>query len=212
MRMIAFAPSYNTGKRHDATGAFQPEMRSFVKLHRASWVYVDNREPAKSQRESIVSAIQLSPCDVVAFFCHGSRFGLELGFDLRTVRELAKVLARLRNVRVVLYACSAAAGMPRGETGGDGGFADELRDELCKAGATDCQIDAHLTSGHTTKNPHVRRFEGRGSPVGGVGGYYLVPPRSPLWLKWRAALRSTDLRFRFPFLTVGELHAELAGR
>jgi len=48
-----------------------------------------------------------------------------------------------------------------------------------------------------------------GSTVGGVGGYYPVAPGSKLWPKWRKELRETDMRFRFPFMLVEEIHAEL---
>jgi hypothetical protein len=54
-----------------------------------------------------------------------------------------------------------------------------------------------------------------GSPVGGVGGYYIVAkstkkgkPKTKLWNAWRKALR-TDFRFAFPFMTTEEIHDHL---
>jgi hypothetical protein len=111
---------------------------------------------------------------------------------------------------VALYCCSTGAASSAdayAEFGGDGGFADRLRDALCVAGGVHCTVDAHTTAGHTTMNPYVRRFEGRGSRVGGVGGFDLVSPKSgDLWRRWRRALRETSLRYRFPVMSVAEIH------
>jgi hypothetical protein len=49
-----------------------------------------------------------------------------------------------------------------------------------------------------------------GSPVGGAGGFYIVhSAQKGISKKWRAALRETNLRFDFPFLSVAEIHRTL---
>lgn len=141
----------------------------------------------------------------VAIFCHGWANGLQLVPMVR-IRDLAHILAEHRAPVVTLYACSTADGPA---TGGDGGFADRLRDALCAAGAVACRVDAHATAGHATRNPYVRRFEGMGVATGGVGGQWIVTPKSALWGPWARALKG-DLRWEFPLLSVAEIHARLA--
>jgi hypothetical protein len=51
-----------------------------------------------------------------------------------------------------------------------------------------------------------------GSRVGGSGGFWIVEPKSELWKPWVKALKTTDLRFRFPAMTVAEIHSELIAR
>jgi len=223
MQYLVFAPKWNH-KRNDAMGAFQPEAKRFLKHYGeppGNVILIDNRQWKSRQRADVLTAINscCSSCvpTVVALFCHGYKGGLQLGFRNRHAAALARSIAAIgdKSVRVVLYACDTGRDLDRDRRddlkafGGDGGFADRLRDELCKHGAVDCQVDSHTTAGHATRNPHVRRFEGRGSPIGGVGGYYLVPrkPRA-MWRAWRTALR-TPFRFSFPLMAVGEIHRRL---
>lgn len=215
-RVIVFAPEHNSGSKRDATGAFQPEARAFAARHGVpaeQVVLFDNHMAKKHIRENVLLNIGIleKPPLTVAFFCHGWRTGVQCGFDLGTVADLAQALSGTRHIIVALYACSTAQGADGGEDagmpGGDGGFADRLRDELCRAGAVDCQVDAHSTAGHTTRNPYVRRFQGMGSPYGGVGGYMVVSPaKKPLWNAWRTMLRDTGLRYDFPFMPVADIH------
>ncbi len=55
-RVLAFAPRFNTPGKRDATGAFQPEGRAFVRLARkgSELVLIDNRKgvPARRRRYS----------------------------------------------------------------------------------------------------------------------------------------------------------------
>jgi hypothetical protein len=88
--------------------------------------------------------------------------------------------------------------------GGDGGFADLLRDELVDIGCPTI-IYAHSTAGHTTQNPHLRVFP----PHERFGGKFVVAKDSGLWQKWVRCMRNNDLRFRVPFMTSAELVAEL---
>ena len=99
-----------------------------------------------------------------------------------------------------------SADSPGDGPGGDGGFADALRDALSERGVTG-HVDAHVTTGHTTRNPHVRRFYCDGAAAG-TGGDWLVAPGSPKWRRWVTALKG-DMRFRFPWLTPAEIDAAL---
>ena len=211
--VIAFVPQFNTGRKRDATGAFQPEAKAFVSRNGGRIIMVDNRQTDEHMRKQVLKGLSVATLrtSVVAFFCHGQSSKIQFGFNLKNVGELAQAINHVGhpNPIVPLYACSTAHGRVGPAVGGDGGFADALRDALCSHGSVDCVVDAHTTAGHTTCNPYVRRFEGRGSPVGGIGGSYIVQPGSKLWPKWRLALRETDLRFRFPLMTIGEIHATL---
>jgi hypothetical protein len=219
-RILVLAPLRNSGQKKDATGAFQPEAAAFAKRHgvpKAQVVWIDNGLAKPAMRKAVLAAIDKAKAaggglQALAVFCHGWKTGIQFGFGAGDVDALAAALAGVKDVRVPLYACNTAkgAGDDAAAVGGDGGFADLLRDALCRAGAVDCQVDAHTTAGHTSKNPFVRRFQGMGSPYGGAGGYFIVTPgQKPLWGRWRTALRDTPLRHDLPFLTVAELHAAL---
>jgi len=219
-KILVLAPLYNTGTKKDATGAFQPEALAFAKQHgvpKAQVVWIDNHLSKPAMRKAVLGAIakaiaENGPLEAVAIFCHGWMDGIQLGFTRANVGDLAKAIAAVKNVCVVLYACSTAKGDSGSAAGtaGDGGFADLLRDALCQAGAVDCQVDAHTTAGHTTKNPFVRRFQGMGSPYGGAGGFFIVSPsQKQLFAKWRKRLAGTDLRYDFPFMTVAGIHSVL---
>jgi len=152
------------------------------------------------------------------FFCHGYKRGIQLGFDLSTIGQLVDaVKTHARNdLSVCFYACDCGRDIDSDsmddldEFGGDGGFADEVRDALCRAGIVWCDVYAHTTAGRADANPNVRLFQGTGSPSGGVGGFYIVRKGSKLWPKWRKALRTGDFRWRMPFMSVHEIHAELS--
>jgi hypothetical protein len=226
VRGLAFVPTQDTPGKRDCTGAFLPEARLFTRLHSMSPpACFPNAEGVgfRARGEAVLAALaQRRDLDVVAFFCHGWRDGLQCGFRLGTIDRLADALAvaGTRQLVVALYACDAArdADDARADDtgaagpGGDGGFADELRDALCRRGLVDCRVDAHVTTAHTTRNPYVRRFEGGGSVTGGQGGAWLVRPGSRLWRPWVEALRAPStrpLRLRFPLMSAAEIHAEL---
>jgi hypothetical protein len=218
MSLLIVTPDRNTPGRKDFSGAFLPESLAFavranvhsVDRDEIRTVRIDLGGSGAARRAQLITAIAECerPLELVAFFCHGLMRKLpQLGWDTGNVAELATALAARMPIgaRVVLYACSTAAGSG---TGGDNGFADRLRDALCAAGAIDCQVDAHFGAGHATMNPRVRRFEGRGSHTGGVGGAWIVPPGSPKWRAWIAKLK-TPYRFDFPFLPLASIHAAL---
>jgi hypothetical protein len=211
MRAILFTPDRDTVGRRDYSAAFAPEARAFAKLHgipSSAIVPIDVARPRAQRNERVLTVLaHESLLDCVAFFCHGLRSGLQVGPDNASVLELAHALrnAGTPTLRVALYACSAGEGPG---PGGDGGFADRLRDALCAAGLRDCRVDAHSTAGHATQNPYVRRFEGGGSPVGGTGGTWIVGPSSPLWKPWVRALKG-EMRLCYPLLSVAEVHHQL---
>jgi hypothetical protein len=219
--VLVFAPEYNSPGKSDATGAFRPEARRFAQLMGGRLVHVDNRKVHGERGEVVLDEIarhSAGPWRTIAFFCHGTPHDIQLGFKRATVRELAKYIAKTseRDVRVLLYCCSTASTIRTllgKAVGGDGGFADLLRDALCEQGATHCRVVAHDTVGHTTKNPYVRFFDGAGSPIGGAGGTQVVRPSSKLWTPWREALNGQfmagDFRFRFPYLEIGQIHEAL---
>ncbi len=166
----------------------------------------------------VIAGLSGELIEQVAFFCHGWPSGIQL-VPLNKINQLARDLAAKvvsSSLLVTLYCCSTASDtdpktpeMQDTGTGGDGGFADLLRDALCAQGFFDCQVDAHTTAGHTTQNPYVRRFEGHGIPTGGVGGQWIVTPRSKQWAKWSAALKKGTFRFAFPFQSMFEIHTQL---
>jgi len=218
-RIIAFAPEHNH-KRKDAQVVFKPEGRRFLAHHdqrSLQLTLIDNSRSKWSQRRDVLRVLRTYKGSLehacVAFFCHGYKSGLQLGFKLRHAKILGRRIAELGDKApvVVLYACDTARDLDRDrrddltEFGGDRGFADRLRDSLCRYGAIDCQVDAHTTAGHATRNPNVRRFYGDGSSTGGAGGQYIVPHGHPLWSRWRESLK-TPFRFDFPFLSIEKIH------
>ena len=227
MRAVAFAPLQNrpgTNPRTgvpwaDATGAFQPEALRFAKVHGDVRVVLFDAFAEKSERRSAVrEALRAGPSDIecVAFFCHGHKTGLQTGYDGRTgAEQLAVDLARFSSLHtVVLFACdagrdgdAASADDIRPGPGGDGGFADLVRDELAQTFARSVTIYAHAATGHTSRLPYVRRFDYATS----AGGEWVIEPDSELWKAWRRKLQSPkdDFRLTFPFMTQAELEAAL---
>ena len=227
--VLAFAPAFRE-KRKDAD-EFRREANRFVDRNRygsASHVtLVDNKRRPAEQRDYVIQEIARSGrgerLRAVAFFCHGyNRFKLQFGFHAKhsnSMNALAQVLfdaSALGTPVVPLYCCVIGAGPG---IGGDGGFADTLRDALLMQGATSCRVYGHTIKGHATKNPFVRVFDeqdvpGRSGRDGLLGGRWIIDPEDrPLFRKWNAALKKkgSTLRFRFPFMTRDEIVAEIGG-
>lgn len=217
MRALILHPLHNTGTKRDATGAFIPEAKAYAKHLTDAYMDVvgvdvvgfDNRATKPARRRETEAAIRAATTGHVALFCHGLARGIQTGHDLTTVATLADALAGSAGpsgrLVVTLYACDAAD-TRTGGPGGDGGFADALRDALSERGITG-HVDAHATTGHTTRNPYVRRFYMDGAAAG-TGGDWLVAPGSPKWRAWVRALRG-DMRWRFPWLTPAEIDGAL---
>ena len=226
MTMLCFAPKFNTKGRKDATGAFIPEAKRFLEHHGQdpSMLHlIDNTQSKAQMRQWVLLSLgdfKNHHLDGVFFFCHGWRRGIQFGFTTKGLKRLATAIfdAADQNPRLCFYSCDVGRDADRKRTddlkafGGDGGFADEMRDALCRAGARWCRVDGHTTPGHTTRNPHVRRFDGNGSTIGAQGGYYIIPrTKKALFKKWREALRG-ELRFDYPIMSVDMIVQELQGR
>jgi hypothetical protein len=208
--VLAFATMRNTPGRHDAD-EFQRRGEAFVRMHGGRLMLFDDSQPMLRRASDVLRTLdeyggRRLVC--VAFFCHGWARGIEAGFDLRprmgmsaTVLATAIAAKATRAVIVPLYCCSTAHGPgPDEAPGGDGGFADQLRDALCRVGCVDNRVVAHDTDGHTTRNPRARFFEGEGQPEGAIGGRWIVHPSDPLFPIWRRWLTQDDNDLWFPFL------------
>lgn len=220
-RMLLFVPDANTPGKVDMSGAFLPEARAFARFH-GQGDNIITRFPAgvpmQRRAQACTDAIQKASTaiDVLAFFCHGWRDGLQAGFRTLNTLALARLIAERcdKHAHVLLYACDTGSNVGDvGDTepgpGGDGGFADELRD-ACEALGREVEVMGHTTAGHCALNPFARRF----SPgFGGKGGTWFVEPESPLWQAWVRALRDPrgTLRFRFWAMTCEEIAEELRG-
>jgi hypothetical protein len=175
--------------------------------------------PLPQRRAACVAAIQKSTqLDVLAFFCHGWRDGLQAGFTRSNVLALARLIAMHGDpdAHVLLYACQTGRDGDAQEAddrepgpGGDGGFADALRD-ACEVLGRRITVMGHTTSGGSTVNPFARYFA---PGCGGLGGHWYVEPESQLWQAWVRALRDprSTLRYRFPFMSTAEIADELGG-
>lgn len=235
MNGVIFTPDRNV-KRADYTGAFKPEAEGFAREHdipKTAIHLINITSPATWMRTQVCAAIyaefeQQGPLATVAFFCHGRKTGIQLGFDIETIPELSKACKGTCRDTVVVpfYACSTARDIdqniaddqdPENTMGGDGGFADEVRDSLCAdAFLVNNRVVAHVTAGHSTYNPWVRFFDGAGMPYGGTGGYWVIRPKGPLWRKWIAWLREKnadqkdrDNQFKFPFMSLEEIRQKV---
>jgi hypothetical protein len=217
MSKILFAPMVDTPGKHDA-GEFQREAHAFCKEHTSNCGVrlFDNRLAPPQRFSQVVDWLHggnvSSLADTIAFFCHGYKTGLQFGATMQNAEKMADAIkvACVSSPKVILYACSAGRDGDADATdeddpgpGGDGGYADKLRDALGRIGVR-ATIYAHTTAAHTTRNPFVRRFD----PGEMAGGHWVVEPYSRLWGAWREALRGS-LRFRFPYLAQDQIEAEL---
>lgn len=202
----------------DWSGAFALEAKRFCGCHNvrelATRLSVNITTRPAVQRAQVLKRLEtLRDLDLVAFFCHGTRRSLQLGWTLTEVPHLAKALAQAGKptLAVALYACSTAQADPEQPgTAGDGGLADVLRDALGQARPDwTGWVDGHDRAGHTTSNPYVRRMAAGGER----GGDWLIAPDSPWWPRWQQALddrNGSTLRLRFPLLTQAQIEQELA--
>jgi len=160
--------------------------------------------------------------DAVAFFCHGTWKHLKLGWHIWNVAELASLLGSVCSdePKVILYACSCGRGkyeegsrwkllsklMMRNDERGIDGFAFMLSSAFRKYQS--CEIFAHSSAGHTTKNPYVFRFDSSSNCVARKAH---VVRGSQNWRRWYESMRSesSTLRYRFPFMSDVELEREL---
>lgn len=222
MTVLAIVPTSNSKGKKDVTGAFLPESRKWVELHGGTIARFDNASAPAKRRADVEALLRgQSGLSCVGFFCHGLSRSIQTGHAIGHVERLAAALtaATKPGAVVALYACDTADTPSKNAPGGDDGFADRLRDALLLTDAAHWHggwVDAHVTTGHTTTNPFVRRFKcdplPHEVPLGIVGGEWIVTPGELLWSTWRRALRETDLRFRFPMMRAVDVRVELAER
>lgn len=221
-RALILHPQHASKSKPADAGEFRREATGFgASLADAGWDVTqqsfDNELPKPMRRASVERVIAGGDglWDIVALFGHGLKHSIQTGHDMASIPALADLLDAHASphVRIELYACDAARDSDwnkkddvRDAVGGDGGFADALRDALSTHGLTG-HVDAHAVAAHTTWNPYVRRFYMDGEGVASGAGW-LVDPKGPHWRAWRAALRG-PMRFRFPLLTADEIAAAL---
>lgn len=201
MTVLAIRPEHNSLGRKDVTGAFEPEAEKWIEMHGGKVVTVDCRTLVSKpkRREQVYFALQDHAglnFDAVGFFCHGGKKWLQPGFDWTDLDDLAIGIAMVSraDIRVALYACNCA-------TGDLENFASRLRDALVRRFPASVQVDAHHGKGHCTERPYVRRYTGPEHS----GGQWIVMPKTLAWYKWTKLLEG-DLRMRYPFMTVPEIH------
>lgn len=211
-KALAITVDRNTPGRMDWQGAFKPESIKFSRFYGVAegpiMLSLGVGKPARRAR--MVEVLNARPgVEVLGLMMHGLRRSIpQFGWDLSNVGELAAAIhACLAPGGVMaLYACSAGTGVGEGP-GGEGGFADALRDALVALGRTSGHLDAHERAAHTTCNPYVRRFDFSANVL---GGEWLIAPGSPEWKAWAARLNERDdLRFRFPAMTADQIREEL---
>lgn len=215
--VVAFYPKHNTHGRVDAE-EFERWAKRYVAAHGGTTHAFDNHQTMHLRAREVLGVLDEhvgSRFVSVAFFCHGWARGVQAGFDLRRAsgvhpNELARALARRSGAGVIvpLYACTTADEAkgpkhtdPRDVPGGDGGFADMLRDACAANGLTRVRVDAHDRLGRACQNPYVRRFEGDGTTSPQFGGDWIVAPTDVHWEAWKRRLDDDpDFAVTFPFL------------
>ncbi len=225
MRHLVLTPDRNTGIDNDFTGAFDPEAIRYQRFYESLGDEVVRERVnvgvgTSARRAQTIRLIRAAvPFSRFAVFCHGWNDGIPSGLDDGiqfgftrgpTVEALARELAASSTpaLKVALYAClTASSDGPRGD-GGEGGFADTLRDLLATLGRPEATVFGHTSAGHTTRNPQCRMF----LPGCELGGVRLAETGSPAYEKLRRRLNAEadPLRWRLPYLSLEEIRAELA--
>ena len=218
---LAIYPESNTKGKRDSTGAFQPEAQAVSRIHLCRARSFDNTASKRARRREVESTIRESAggLGALALFMHGWKKGLQSGHNTWNVKHLARAIEEVgaNDIKIALYACdtgrdndSSRKDDSRPGPGGEGGFADKLRDSLVSLGLSGGWVDGHTVTAHTTKAPYVRRFYINEEAVND-GGEWLVTPGSPEWKAWRNALQSSrSFRLSFPLMTKSEIYAHLA--
>lgn len=195
--VLIIAPKYNSGTRHDATGAFHLGVDMFREVHEARKSRIllfDNRHGRYAVADQVLAAMKASPTKVLADFSHGYQYGIQAGIrcpnhpfatekDVARWNEFCDILSvgvddGFTSPVVLLFACSTGDdpdGDPDTAPGsGDGSFADSLRDALCERWATQCRILSHTTAGDYRLNRDEKWMDGQGVKEGGVGAKMLA--------------------------------------
>ena len=215
--LVIYNSKNEKGKR-DATGALIPEATKFAKLHKVpaeNMLAIPCPGMPKRKRLEEVCMFLRNKTGVkwVAMFCHGYSSGLQFGLNKKNIPTFVQYLnmSCTKDVKMTLYACSTASTIKQTRNismpGTDNGYADKLRDAMLAAGMRGGWIDAHLTPGHTTRNPFVLRFYTQPTFEGSwdvPGGEWLVSPKSVLWRPWKKAVQNMKDVFRFQFSNMTE--------
>ena len=198
-KRIAFYAADNRVKK-DSSAVFAPGAKHFARLHEGtSLVGVNNGSLDFAGRRRVVTNVLLQHegLDCVAFFCHGYKTGLQLWSNKS--EERAAELGRLLRERmtadgsVAFYACSTGDDLVHGDDPVDG-FAVTVSAHLYPTQ----RVLGHYGPGHAVVRPYIREFRaGRGQ--------WIIPPSAGRWREWVAALRSTDLPYRLPFMNYAEV-------
>jgi hypothetical protein len=217
MTSLAICVPTNAPGKRDGT-YFLACARRWQARHSGELHKVDTGRSKQDRFRDLCAAIERTQPGIVAYFGHGLRDRLpQCGATLANVHRLAEALRTCgTHPRIALFSCLAADDLAHGRDdapGGDGGYADSLRDACVKHGAFGVQVDAHVTAGDAVANPHVRRFAGP-EDKDHIGGQWLVEPRSKLWRAWDKALEPVskggeDYWLKFPTLTTPEIWAHL---
>lgn len=214
-RAFVLAPAFDSPGRKDVSGAFQPEARAFVRDQRLAAtvaLFDSSRAMVDRRYEAGRLLARQTDLEVIALFCHGWRDGLQCGWRAPQAGALADLLALAStgDSTVIWFACdtgrdadSERADDTNAGPGGEGGFADLVAQAMIARGWRG-RLFAHATAGHTTRNPYVRVWSAE------ERGAWVIDPKSSPWRAWVKALRG-ELRFRFPFLTRGQILDQLAG-
>lgn len=219
---VIYSTKNKRGKK-DATGAFIPEARAFQLVHGIS----DNNmigincisHTMKRRYENLISALYAigrnEPLDAIVFFGHGWPNGIQFGLTKKNVSSFVYLLVQNRTVKLTchfaLYTCLTAENEIRDKQiknigpATKGGFADQLAYRLGRMNIAG-HVDAHKTSGHTTWNPYVVRFQ---NTIESPRAAWLVEPGSESWKNWVKAVRGSNLRFEFPFMSEFEIKQTL---
>lgn len=125
----------------------------------------------RSQLSAEIVAQTPEVCKIkhLLIYAHGWDGGIRLGssgaqgrLNRRNVQGFVQGIRGLltNDVHISLLACSTGSSA----AGGEGSFADKLRDTLTDdssgQGLQDASVSSHFTAGHTTGNPNIRIFGG----------------------------------------------------
>lgn len=219
--ILLLVPEYNARGKRDFVSAYRPEAEAFARLHHTPQpILFDNTRVRPERLRRVrheIECIGPNALDGLAIFGDGGKHELQIGAHVGRVTLLADSIRRVvpRNAVITIALYCGHGGVSRTEPlapdppgpGSDGGFAEALRNEL-RWHDTAATIFAPDKHGHCTFNPYVRRYD-HGETA---GGHWIVAPGSELWSRWQRALKSTDLRFRYPFMGEFEVFHELRQR
>jgi hypothetical protein len=215
---LVFADTHNTKGKVDGDEFGRQATRcgnAWDGALRIGWRDSDNHKRPAVRRKAILDEIKRAALLAgenkahwaFGFFCHGWPTGLSLGFKLAHVPELADAIAEAvpegAELSIGLFACSTGRSRflwrpearnkadyykPMMDVGKRDGFAMLLCAELAKRGRY-ARITAHLTSGHTTRNPHKVRIQPVGQPIEIKRERMVDDGDGPVWGHWRRQLR-----------------------